>query len=83
MLNNYGPNKMCASIASTPTPKQQNIDVDKKGNYCDFHSSVTLTKWFGCFWDTFDGVRRPPGTQLVGEMPYYDNMWVSTTKLGA
>ena len=41
-----------------------------------FHSSVIVTKRFGCFWDTFSGVRGPPGTQLGGEMPYCGNMWV-------
>ena len=43
-----------------------------------FHSSVIVTKGFGCFWDTFGGVRGPPGIQLVSEMPYYGNMWVFT-----
>ena len=35
-----------------------------------FHSSVIVTKRFGCFWDTFGGVRGPPGTQLGGENPH-------------
>ena len=48
-----------------------------------FHSSVILTKVFGCFWDTFGGVRGPPGIQLVGEMPYYGKMWVFTPILSA
>ena len=48
-----------------------------------FHSSVIVTKRFGCFWDTFSGVRGPPGTQLVGEMPYCGNIWVFTPLLSA
>ena len=32
----------------------------------DFHSSVTLTKGYGSFWDTFVGVKGLPGTQLGG-----------------
>ena len=43
-----------------------------------FHSSVIVTKRFGCFLDRFSGVKGPPGTQLVGEMPYRGNMWVFT-----
>ena len=38
-----------------------------------FHSSVILTKVFGCFWDTFGGVRGPLDTELGGEMPYFGN----------
>ena len=34
-----------------------------------FHSSVTLTKGFGCFWNTFGGVKGAPGTQKGGGNP--------------
>ena len=30
------------------------------------HSSVTLTKGFGCFWNIFGGVKGVPGTQKGG-----------------
>ena len=53
--------------------KHQNIDVEKNGNQGCFHSSVTLTKGFGCFGDTFGGVRGPLDTELGGEMPYFGN----------
>ena len=53
--------------------KHQNIDVKENGNHGHFHSSVTLSKGFGCFWDTFGRVKGLPATQLGGEMPYYGN----------
>ena len=48
-----------------------------------FHSSVTLTKGFGCFWNTFGGVKGVPGTQLGGGMHRKANKWVSTPLLSA
>ena len=57
------------------TEKHQNIDDEENGNHGHFHSSVTLTKRFGCFWDTLGRVKLKglPGTQLGGEMPYSGN----------
>ena len=48
-----------------------------------FHSSVILTKVFGCFWDTFGGVRGPPGTQLGGENPHIATIGHFTPYLSA
>ena len=42
------------------TPKKK---FSEKNNKLVFHSSVIVTEGFGCFWDTFGGVRGPPGTQ--------------------
>ena len=39
------------------TEKHQNIDDEENGNHGHFHSSVTLTKRFGCFWDTLGRVK--------------------------
>ena len=39
------------------------IRFSEKNNKLVFHSSVIVTKGFGCFWGTFGGVRGPPGTQ--------------------
>ena len=49
-----------------PREKHQQIDVDQNLNKSDFQSSVTLTKTFGCFRDTFGSVQGLPGPQMGG-----------------
>ena len=49
-----------------PREKHKKINVEKNPNRNDFHSSVTLTKGFGCFWDTFGRLKGLQGTQLGG-----------------
>ena len=50
----------------SPREKYQKTNVEKNQNRNDFHSSVTLTKGFGCFWATFGRVQWVPDTQLGG-----------------
>ena len=48
------------------TNERQKMKLWKINNKSYFHWSVTLTKGFGCFWDTFGRVKGLTGTQLGG-----------------